>query len=207
MLPPIEKITLTNLSAPVTKDVKNACRGSSRTSATPSACTQHSATGSGRVRKPNGPAGGLELSPCGPAAGVHSNNSHRWVDFWPAPTPQGNLTFARIPVYTVLCPSSRRDFSWLTGWRKIGVDEPTDVVDRGFMATLHDSQHSQIGYPSFYFGNASAHSAAEGRADGPAAIRGTRARTAMPSRTCVSPIRQTHEIGGAAEAFIHDGKL
>ena len=51
-------------------------------------------------------------------------------------SPQGGPTLVSAPVRTMPCPSARRAFGWLVGWRKLAVKEPKNVDHERFVQAL-----------------------------------------------------------------------
>jgi len=51
-------------------------------------------------------------------------------------SPQGGPTLVAAPVRTMPCPSARRAFGWLVGWRKLAVEEPNNVDHERFVQRL-----------------------------------------------------------------------
>jgi transposase len=51
-------------------------------------------------------------------------------------SPQGRPTLAAAPMRTMPCPSARRAFGWLVGWRKLAVEEPKNVNHERFTQAL-----------------------------------------------------------------------
>lgn len=51
-------------------------------------------------------------------------------------SPQGRPTLVAAPVRTMPCPSARRAFGWLVGWRKLAVEEPKSVDHERFVQAL-----------------------------------------------------------------------
>jgi transposase len=51
-------------------------------------------------------------------------------------SPQGRPTLVAAPVRTMPCPSARRAFGWLVGWRKLAVEEPKNVEHERFVQAL-----------------------------------------------------------------------
>ena len=53
-------------------------------------------------------------------------------------SPQGRPTLIAIPVRTLPCPSARRAFGWLVGWRKLAIQEPENANHQRFVVALCD---------------------------------------------------------------------
>jgi hypothetical protein len=53
-------------------------------------------------------------------------------------SPQGRPTLIAIPVRTLPCPSARRAFGWLVGWRKLAIQEPKNANHERFVLALCD---------------------------------------------------------------------
>jgi len=51
-------------------------------------------------------------------------------------SPQGKPSLVQIPVRTMPCPSARRAFGWLVGWRKLTGNEPQNVDHERFTQAL-----------------------------------------------------------------------
>ena len=51
-------------------------------------------------------------------------------------SPQGRPTLVSAPLRTMPCPSARRAFGWLVGWRKLAVEEPKNVAHERFVQAL-----------------------------------------------------------------------
>jgi len=51
-------------------------------------------------------------------------------------SPHGRPTLAAAPVRTMPCPSARRAFGWLVGWRKLAIEEPKNVDHERFVQAL-----------------------------------------------------------------------
>jgi transposase len=51
-------------------------------------------------------------------------------------SPQGKPSLVQIPVRTMPCPSARRAFGWLVGWRKLAGNEPQNVDHERFTQAL-----------------------------------------------------------------------
>lgn len=50
--------------------------------------------------------------------------------------PQGKVPLVQAPVRTMPCPSARRVFGWLAGWRKLAVEEPRSADHERFVQAL-----------------------------------------------------------------------
>ncbi|MNT27722.1 hypothetical protein D3C72_1633630 [compost metagenome] len=50
--------------------------------------------------------------------------------------PQGKVPLVQAPVRTMPCPSARRVFGWLVGWRKLAVEEPKSADHERFVQAL-----------------------------------------------------------------------
>ncbi|WP_116323885.1 MULTISPECIES: ISL3 family transposase [unclassified Cupriavidus] len=50
--------------------------------------------------------------------------------------PQGKAPLVQVPVRTMPCPSARRVFGWLVGWRKLAVEEPKSADHESFVQAL-----------------------------------------------------------------------
>jgi hypothetical protein len=49
---------------------------------------------------------------------------------------QGKPSLVQAPVRTMPCPSARRAFGWLVGWRKLAVNEPKNIDHERFAQAL-----------------------------------------------------------------------
>jgi len=50
--------------------------------------------------------------------------------------PQGKAALSEVPVRTMPCPSARRAFGWILGWRRLAANEARSATQEGFVQAL-----------------------------------------------------------------------